>query len=146
MLNYSLDNISKRYDFTLTPLRAEVMDIFIKKGSSLKANEVINYVNTKRSNTKPIVIYRVLNFLVEKKVLHKIQSQNIFILCTDNLCSQNNGNKIFLSCKNCKQIKEIGDKVFLEKIKNLCSSNNFTLKDSTIELNGYCNNCMNLKN
>ncbi len=146
MLNYSLDNISKRYDFTLTPLRTEVMNTFIKKGSSLKANEVINYVNTKRSNTKPIVIYRVLNFLVEKKVLHKIQSQNIFILCTDNVCSQNSGNKIFLSCKNCKQIKEIGDKVFLEKIKNLCSSNNFTLKDSTIELNGYCNNCMNLKN
>ena len=84
--------------------------------------------------------------LIKKKVLHKIQSQNIFILCTDNLCSQNNGNKIFLSCNNCKQIKEIGDKVFLEKIKNLCSSNNFTLKDSTIELNGYCNNCMNLKN
>ena len=85
MLNYSLDNISKRYDFTLTPLRTEVMNTFIKKGSSLKANEVINYVNTKRSNTKPIVISRVLNFLVEKKVLHKIQSQNIFILCTDNL-------------------------------------------------------------
>jgi Fur family zinc uptake transcriptional regulator len=146
MLDYSLDNVSKRYDFTLTPLRAEIMNTFIKKGSSLKANEVINYVNTRRSNTKPIVIYRVLNFLVEKKVLHKIQSQNIFVLCTDSLCSKNNGNIIFLSCKNCKQIKEIGDKIFLEKIKNLCNNNNFTLKDSTIELDGYCNNCINLKN
>lgn len=89
MLNYSLDNISKRYDFTLTPLRKEVMNTFLRKGNSLKANEIINYINTQRSNTKSIVIYRVLNFLVEKKVLHKIQSQNIFILCTDSLCSKN---------------------------------------------------------
>ena len=146
MLNYSLDNISKRYDFTLTPLRKEVINTFLRKGNSLKANEIINYINTKRSNTKSIVIYRILNFLVEKKVLHKIQSQNIFILCTDSLCSKNNDNKIFLSCKNCKQIKEIGDKDFLENIQNLCNNNNFTLNESTIEINGCCNNCIDSEN
>ena len=81
MLDYSLDNIGKKYDFTLTPLRKEVINIFLRKGNSLKANDIIKHVNTQRSNTKSIVIYRVLNFLVEKKVLHKIQSQNIFILC-----------------------------------------------------------------
>ena len=143
MLDYCLDNINKRYDFTLTPLRREVINVFLRKGNSLKANEIINYVNTKRGNTKSIVIYRILNFLVEKKVLHKIQSQNIFMLCTDNLCSKNNDNKIFLSCKNCKQIKEVGDKDFLANIKNLCSNSNFTLKDSSIEIDGYCNNCIN---
>ena len=43
------------------------MNVFILKSNSLKANEIINYVNTKRGNTKSIVIYRILNFLVEKK-------------------------------------------------------------------------------
>ena len=41
MLDYSLDNISKRYGFTLTPLRKEVMNTFLRKGNSLKANEIM---------------------------------------------------------------------------------------------------------
>ncbi len=141
MLNSSLDNISKHCDFTLTPLRKEILSTFLIKGNSLKANDVIAAVNTHRINTKPIVIYRVLNFLVKKKVLHKVKSQNIFILCVDALCEQNNGNKIFLSCKNCQQIKEIGDKNFLQSLINLCIENKFTLKNSTIEVDGYCNKC-----
>ena len=141
MLNSSLDNISKNCDFTLTPLRKEILSTFLIKGNSLKANDVIAAVNTHRINTKPIVIYRVLNFLVKKKVLHKVKSQNIFILCVDDLCEQNNGNKIFLSCKNCHQIKEIGDKDFLKSLINLCIGNKFTLKNSTIEVDGYCNKC-----
>jgi Fur family zinc uptake transcriptional regulator len=146
MLNSSLDSICKNCDFTLTPLRKEVINTFLIKGNSLKANDVIADVNTRRINTKPIVIYRVLNFLVKKKVLHKVQSHNIFILCVDALCEQNNGNKIFLSCKNCQQIEEIGDKDFLKSLINLCIKNKFTLKNSTIEVDGYCNNCQLIAN
>ena len=42
--------------------------------------------------------------------------------------------------------KEIGDKDFLENIQNLCSNNNFTLNESTIEINGCCNNCIDSEN
>lgn len=118
-----------------------MINTFLTKGNSLKANDVIVAVANQRTNIKPIVIYRVLNFLVKEKVLHKVQSQNIFVLCADALCSKNNGNKIFLSCRNCKQIQEIGDKDFLKNLKKLYANNKFILMNSTIEMDGYCNNC-----
>jgi Fur family zinc uptake transcriptional regulator len=140
MTGLNSTNISASYNFSLTPLRKKILSLFIKNKRPLKAYEIISTINNDR-NTKPIVIYRILNFFVEKKLLHKIQSKNSFILCENHLCTEKKGINIFLSCNNCKNVLELENLTVLDNIKTLCSSKEFDLVESNIELDGYCSNC-----
>ena len=128
------------YDFALTPLRKEILSLFVNSKHPLKAYEIISILNKNR-DTKPIVIYRILNFFIEKKIIHKIQSKNTYVLCDNHLCSQKKGINIFLSCNSCLNIMELENTDVLDNIQTICANKKFYLVDSNIELNGYCSNC-----
>jgi Fur family zinc uptake transcriptional regulator len=136
MTNLNPANISACYNFSLTPLRKNILSLFIKSKKPLKAYEIVASINA-----KPMVIYRILNFFVEKKLLHKIQSKNTFILCENHLCTKKKGINIFLSCNNCNNILELENLEVLDNIKTLCSNKQFDLVESSIDLDGYCYGC-----
>jgi Fur family zinc uptake transcriptional regulator len=81
-----LDKIAIRRNFVLTPLRRAILTIMFNHRGCMKAYDIVTQLNNIRADTKPIIVYRVLNFLVVNKVLHKISSKNIFMLCAD-FCS-----------------------------------------------------------
>jgi Fur family zinc uptake transcriptional regulator len=140
MADCSIIDICKNYNFSLTPLREKVLNLFINSQNSLKAYNIITTINNDR-DTKPIVIYRILNLLLKKNIIHKLQSNNTFILCDNKFCYHNDGVVVFLLCNNCHKIIEIENTQLLDNIKILCTEKSFKLTDSNIEINGLCYTC-----
>jgi len=133
-------NIMKNNDFFLTPLRKDILTVILDNKGGMKAYEIISAISSIRGETKPITVYRVLNFLVKKRVLHKIVSKNIFILCS-NVADVHKDNSVFLVCKNCNSTNEIHDTHFLRNLNTFYSRYNFALGQDTVELGGYCSKC-----
>ena len=73
--------IAKAHNIYLTPLREDILNVFMKNRHPLKAYDIIKELNHTRE-TKPIVVYRIINFLLDKGVIHKIESKKSFILCS----------------------------------------------------------------
>jgi Fur family transcriptional regulator, zinc uptake regulator len=142
MTNNLLDDIIKNHDFTLTPLRKEVLTVILNIKGFFKAYDIIAELSKIRGETKPITIYRVLNFLVEMKVLHKIASINAFILCSDSLSHNHKDNNIFLICKKCNNIHEVFDDEFFNDLRKFYTRYHFIFNKNDIELNGYCKECV----
>ena len=127
----------------LTPLRNEIYDIFQEYNHPLKAYKVLGILAARGRDIKPISVYRVLNYLVSKNFLHKIESEKVFMLCQQEGCSSQHN--IFLTCKNCALITECSDDEIIAPLFLFCKKNNFYLLDEKIELSGLCKKCKSAK-
>lgn len=135
-----IDNIMKNRDFFLTPLRKDILTVILDNKGGMKAYDILTAISSIRGETKAITVYRVLNFLVRKRVLHKIISKNIFILCSST-DDEHKDNSVFLVCKNCNSTNEIHDTRFLSNLNKFYTHYNFALGQDTVELGGYCTKC-----
>ena len=124
---------------SLTPLRSEIIAIFTEHNKPLKAYKVLDILSGKGREIKPISVYRILNFLVDNNILHKIESQKVFMLCQQDSCTSNHN--VFLTCKKCSNITESSDRDIIAPLLDFCKKNNFYMSDEKIELSGLCQKC-----
>ena len=141
MVNSFINDLTKKHDFPITPLRHDILSVILNNNGRMKAYDIIAKVSNIRGDTKPITVYRVLNFLVKKGILHKILSKNIFILCSDCTIKKHKENSIFLMCKRCNKIDEVHDISFIANLNKFYAQYNFSVSEDNIELDGYCIKC-----
>ena len=143
MRKLNASTIAKDYQFTLTSLREDILEIFLKGNKPLKAYEVLSMIQgeTSRANIKPISVYRVLDFFMKKKLVHKLQSNSSFFLCKRSSCLDHAHITTFLICKKCDQVEEIEDTSLMSTFSSLLKSHNFKITTDHLELNGFCSQC-----
>lgn len=140
----------KEYSFTLTSLRKDVLKIIESATRPLKAYEILNILLKKRPNAKPPTVYRVLDFLVEKHVIHKVNSSHTYVLCqynsSNNECEKHGKNiDLILACQHCHQYVELTNSIASLILNQLLQEKEFIISDHCIELKGICINCKNKK-
>ena len=57
----------------LTPLRQDILDILRANNKPLGAYEILEKLKHKRPNAEPPTVYRVLDFLIDSKCVHRIE-------------------------------------------------------------------------
>lgn len=90
----------------------------------------------------PMSVYRMLDFLIEQGLVHKLQSTNQFVPCAHITCSHSHGTAQFMICTKCKKTTEITlDSNITNSLQKTAHSAGFTINKEQLELMGVCNNC-----
>ena len=123
-----------------TPLREKVYEILVSKHGPMGAYELLDSLKETESSAKPATVYRALDFLIGNGFIHKVASLNAFVGCSHPLKHQE---CYFLICDNCKNISECCDANITAAIQTTAIQNQFVAKNTTLEISGHCNECLN---
>lgn len=88
----------------------------------------------------PLQVYRALEKLVEFGLVHRLESLNAFVACSHPGCDSH-AFTAFMICDDCGNVIEVADKALERRLKLLAQEARFTLKKTTIELRGLCQDC-----
>lgn len=131
------DDLCSRRGGALTPLRRTVLTFLLESDRPIKAYDMLNRLQDKRS-AKPPTIYRTLDFLIEMGLAHRIESLNAFAPCRH----WDHGHAaVFLLCDTCGSVGELHAGETHTKLTQDVSSVNFKMRSAVVEVRGTCRAC-----
>ena len=88
----------------------------------------------------PLQVYRALDKLVEFGLVHRLESLNAFVACRHPDC-EGHESCAFMICDDCGHVTEFSDNALTKCVEKMASDSQFSLRKTTVELRGSCNNC-----
>ncbi|MGF7161928.1 Fur family zinc uptake transcriptional regulator [Rhodoligotrophos appendicifer] len=123
----------------LTPLRREVLEIIASGHEAVGAYDIIERMGTAGDRPAPITVYRALDFLRARGLVHKVESRNAFIVCTqDHAHAQRS---LLLICDVCGLVAEREAAGVFDAVEGCARAADFTVNRPIIEVNGTCAQC-----
>lgn len=86
----------------------------------------------------PPTVYRALDFLLAHRLIHRINSLNAFIGCSDPGCHPNSQ---FLICRHCHTAIELDNAALQQALGELASQHQFSAVTTQLEVLGLCPQC-----
>ena len=122
-----------------TKLRRAVFSLIWESHVPPKAYDILERLKIKEPTAKPITIYRILDFLLENKLIHKLESQNSFLGCAH---PGANHNCYFIICTKCHVVEEDCATSLLQPIYSSLNKNDFKVQHIMLEIQGTCKSCL----
>lgn len=105
----------------------------------LSAYEILDLGNVRDQGLKaPLTIYRALDKLCARGLVHRIESLNAFVACDRGPHSEPVG---FMSCERCKKTVELPVGACEDILRSSAEDNGFDLEKITVEISGRCTSC-----
>lgn len=89
----------------------------------------------------PLQVYRALEKLVEKGLVHRLESLNAFVACRHPSCCSHQW-AAFAICESCGDVKEFSPDKAMDLLKGWAEDGGFKLAKTTVELRGQCKSCL----
>lgn len=123
----------------LTPLRKEVLELILTAHAPMGAYDLLAKMKSHSDRpAAPPTVYRTLDFLLEKGLIHRLTSINAYIPC----CHPREGHQAaFLICTQCNMVTEASAQSLLKQLDHLSASDGFRAHHSIIEISGTCQRC-----
>ena len=134
----NIEEYCKAKNLKLTPVRQKVFQLLVKEKSGLGAYRILDLLREAGFNSQPPVAYRALDFLVEHGFVHKIESQNSFVACSD---PGEHHSPIFMICKKCDSVSEATVSVPASDLSEALMATGFQVEQTIIEAEGGCSTC-----
>ncbi len=128
-------DICRQRGKTLTRTRERVLQSLLESGCPLKAYDIAEGI----SGMKPMSVYRILDFLAEMGLAHRIESLNAYAPCVETHCTHTDSQ--YLICEKCHNIEELHNHHIDDFIEKELKKKHFTSTYKTIEVHGVCGNC-----
>ncbi len=127
----------------LTPNRRNILHLMLEEKKALSAYEIASLLQSKLNISLPAMsVYRNLDFLKDKKLVHKISSINKYTICNHILCEHDHEFMRLAICSQCLKVKELISKSsVIRELRSTLDDIGFHLKSEHIELIGLCSNC-----
>ena len=88
-------------------------------------------------------VYRILAFLQDEQLAHKLKLANKFVACTHIACDHAHGVPQFLICGQCQRVKEIAiKKSTINTLRQSVEEAGFHLISPQLEMDSLCERCM----
>ena len=124
----------------VTPLRRNVLSTILKTPNRLKAYDIIAILSTPSKKVKPPVVYRTLDFLIEQRFVHRIESDNSY---AERENPEQPGHHCMLAvCQSCGHVKEFSDNSLSRIIQLNVHNVGYKMSAGTLEVAGTCPNCI----
>ncbi|HEX6958371.1 MAG TPA: Fur family transcriptional regulator [Ferrovibrio sp.] len=122
----------------LTPIRRRVLELIWQSHKPAGAYDLLAQLGGEGQKVAPPTVYRALDFLIEQGLVHRVESLNAFIGCTEpgHAVQQ----EIFI-CRNCGTATEINDPELGRRIQQDALTLGFTVERQAIEVVGLCRDC-----
>ena len=134
--NSICDNAGVRF----TEKRKRTLCVLLEMNRPVSAYEFIDqYKLNYHESITAMSAYRMLNFLVNENLAHKLQSVNKYTACSHINCNHGHGLQQFLICDSCDQVNEIlVSEQHIEKLTHKIEESGFLLNNKELKLNGTC--------
>jgi Fur family zinc uptake transcriptional regulator len=127
----------------LTNKRKNVLTVLLSSSTPLSAYDIVEKYRTQFNEVLPVMsVYRMLDFLIQEKLVHKLETAGQYMICAHITCDHPHEMPQFLICDHCHTVKEIGIKepIMLELERSI-QSTGFTMDKKQLELHGFCEHC-----
>ncbi len=114
-----------------------VFNIIKKNKKSLTAYEILEKFQ-KIKTVQPMTVYRALDSLINKGVIHKSNQTKTFILCNHDHGHKHN--PVLAICKQCGDTDELDSEVF-KNLFNISKIKKFNFTNFEIEVSTLCKVC-----
>ncbi|MDA9659482.1 transcriptional repressor [Alphaproteobacteria bacterium] len=121
----------------LTKNQKIVLNLLQSSGEPLKAYSILDSLK-KEGLKSPLQIYRALDKLVELGRIHKIESKNSFIVCSNSNCASNT---IFTICERCDKVKELKNNNLTAGMSEIIKKNGQSITRYNLEFFVLCKSC-----
>lgn len=125
---------------SLTPGRQRILEILARAGRPLGAYEMIDKVaEATGKRPAPISIYRVLDFLLENGLVHRLASRNAYLACGHSHAAREP--IVFLICDDCGEVIEVTSPAMRGALSELTDEAHFAPRAQVMEVAGRCRAC-----
>ncbi len=122
----------------LTDIRRQVLELVWQSHNPVGAYDLLERLQSTGKKAQPPTVYRALEFLMDQGLIHRIESLNAYIGCTD---PGEDHTGQFLICRDCGVAAELVDKRIDDAIGQGAEAAGFSVEHPTVELEGLCANC-----
>jgi len=122
----------------LTPLRLRVLELIAAEEKPIKAYDLLDRLREEHGSAAPPTVYRALDFLLEHRFIHKLESINAFVGCHH----PDEAHQVpFLICDECSNAVELCDEGVARLLGEQAKQRGFTPRAQTLEVHGLCGDC-----
>ncbi|GAB7219709.1 Fur family transcriptional regulator [Vibrio comitans] len=127
----------------LTEKRKKILLCLTGSQKALSAYEVADlYKEQFGESMSPMSVYRILDFLQEQGLVHRLQIANKYISCMHITCSHSHEAAQFLICSNCFKVKEVSiDSALINELRRNVADAGFVFASEQLEVNCLCEDC-----
>lgn len=123
----------------LTHNQQIVYDVLSQTDMPKTAYEILNSEPARRNGLKaPLTIYRALDSLVDKALIHRIESLNAFIACDHEPHPEP---AAFLICRKCRKVSETTLEACTQIFQATARQHRFVIEQVNVEMTGMCAEC-----
>ncbi|MEK9660448.1 MAG: Fur family transcriptional regulator [Alphaproteobacteria bacterium] len=133
----------------LTPLRRRVLELVWDSHKPVGAYAILEALEAdRRAGTDgdaagrgpvaPPTVYRALDFLLENRLIHRIEMLNAYIGCSH---PEDGHSGQFLLCGGCGAAAELDSDALLGAIGDEAAKRRFAVRRVTVEVEGLCPDC-----
>ncbi len=127
-----------RSNTQLTELRRTVLGLVLQAERPLTAYQLLDRLRQTRSGAVPPTIYRALDFLIENKLIHKIERLGAYVACE---AGHHEHAVQFLICGACGQVTELEDRSAARALERAARAKGFAPSGMIVEIEGLCEAC-----
>lgn len=127
----------------LTPKRERLLDLLLAADGPKSAYDLIHDHQAAYGEAPAAMsVYRMLNFLVESGLAHKLATTNQFLACSHISCDHEHEVPQFLICDRCQTVEEVGiQRTLMAELKASASRIGFEMGSQQLEVHGLCSRC-----
>ena len=127
----------------LTVKRKRALALLLEAPSPVSAYELIDLYHARYGESLTAMsAYRMLNFLVEETLAHRLNSVNKYTACEHINCNHAHDLPQFLICANCQSVSEASiQKHTLDQLRTDILKSGFSMHNQQLELHGLCGKC-----
>ena len=127
-------SVRKPVTHYFTPNQRRVFQHLHNSGKAVGAYELAHALNVRAVNT----IYRALEDLCRFGLVHRIESQNAYVVC-----DQAGHHKLaaIMVCQDCGAVQEIKIDDWAARLRRAAFGGKFTVRKIAVEVIGYCKDC-----
>ena len=122
----------------LRPLRLRVLELITGGSKPVKAYDLLDRLKGEHGSAAPPTVYRALDFLLEHRFIHKLESINAYVGCHH----PSEAHQVpFLICDICSGATEVCDERVSRLLTEQARERGFRPSAQTLEVHGTCAAC-----
>lgn len=121
-------------------MQAEVLSVLKGTGTALSAYDILDALRDNHPKIAPPTVYRALTALMDKAAVHRVESLNAFIACSDGEHDHDHAS-IMSICDDCGGVEENSAAKFLDELSGFLGKTGFDAHRHVIEVHGVCSSC-----
>ena len=131
------ESICEKKHLKFTKDRKAVLELIWKGHEPVKAYDLLKSLD--KNSFHPPLVYRALDFLLENKLIHKIEATSSYVGCSH---PSSNCNCYFLICDKCRKVIEACGGDLENEVMAVAKKKSFVVQKVSLEVMGVCKSCL----